>query len=631
MLSPATRKSGAAVFQAREEVDPLPGNFCGRWITVMPVNVVETIAQYLSMQDMDNLSRVSWKLESSLMTCGLSNIRHYLSLPKKQQRFYQQMATGNRQLIDLIRKKKLACGYSFPVQFSPAICIEFTHSLRQRLISSTAISLEPRGCIEAAHYDAHGFLFERLFMNKNFNRLGLDNPARCEITYWKTDINGFWSSDHRFRYSGEDVGYLRFDADLELTNDGRVYIQDEGRTAQVVGLSIADAPGRMTLNLPAKSIFKLSDDRKTLLYLQPENTTVYDLERDNHWHCTGRFTNVRDALFCPDGLYIALFRADDVCFLKRSRSGSWVSSGNVNYLKPENDSYTCSDKAVVFSPDGCHVLVKCTHKHRWYRQHLLLVPDLYVNAAIGSIDSDGQWFTQNVIRKTLLKTYYHHASKIAFTQDGKHIIVAGKTDFDAWRLSENGQWIESVKNCPVADNADLFENIDLNMQLSNGVMMMILGKQIIIWTVDSNGSWHRQMQVPSRSPFEAQISPDGKSLVCSDGSGKTMIWLRDPDNNWHQQAAEIPDLSLAKFNDQSYLLAVAAKMSSFNTDTIILLGLTPQQEWQEKCRLMIDGHIIKLGFSPCGRSMRVDYLEGNKIKTAFWHINPDGSQDNSPT
>ena len=628
MLTPATSKGGAAVFQAREEVDHQPGYFCGRWITLMPDNVLETIAQYLSMQDMDNLGRASWKLESSLMTCGLSNIRHYLSLPKNQQRFYQQMAAGNHQLIDQIRKEKLACGYRFPVQFSPAMCIAFTHSLRQRFISSTAISLEPRGCIEAKPYDNDGLIFERIFINKSFNRLGLDNIAQCEVTYWTADINGFWSSDRRFRYSRVYVDYLRFDADLELTNNGCVYIRDEGKNVQVVGLSVANSPARLTLNLSAKSVFKLSDDRKTLLYLQPGNATIYDLERDDHWHCTGHFTPVRDALFCPDGLYIALIRADDVCFLKRSRSGSWVSSGNVNYLKPESDSYTCSDKAVVFSPDGCHVLAKCTHKHRWYRQHLLLMPDLYVNAAIGSIDSDGQWFTQNVIRKTLPKTYYHHVSKIAFTQDGKHIIVAGKTDFDAWRLSENGQWVESVKNCRVADNPDLLENIDLNMQLSSGVMMMIVGKQIIIWTVDSNGSWHRQMQEPSCSPFEAQISPDEKSLVFPDDSGKTMIWLRDPDNNWHQQAAQIPDLSLAKFNDQSCLLAVAARMSSFNTDTIILLGLTPQQEWQGKCRLMVDGHIIALSFSPCGRSMRVDYRKGKKMKTAFWHINPDGSRDN---
>ena len=631
MLTPAIRKGDTAVFQAREEVDHQPGNFCGRWITVMPINVLETITQYLSMQDMDNLGRVCRKLESPLMTCGLSNIRRYLSLPKNQQRFYQQMATGNRQLIDLIRKKKLACGYSFPVQFSPAMCIEFTHSLRQRLISSTAISLEPRGCIEAEPYDNYGLIFERIFINNSFNRLGLDNIAQCEVTYWKADINGFWRSDRRFRYSRENIDYLRFDADLELTNSGRFYNRDEGKIVQVVGLSVADSPARLTLNLSGKSVFKLSDDRKTLLYLQPENATIYDLERDDQWHCTGRFTPVQDALFCPDGLYIALIRTDDVCFLKRSRSGSWVSSGNVNYLKPENDSYTCSDRAVVFSPDGCHVLAKCTHKHRWYSQRLLLVPDLYVNAAIGSIDSDGQWFTQHVIRKTLPKTHYHHVSKMAFTPDGKHIIVGGKTDFDAWRLSENGQWKESVKNCRVAENLDLFEDIDLYMQLSSGVMMTILGKQILIWTVDSDGSWHRQIQEPSHSSFQAQISPDGKSLVCPDGSGKTMIWLRDPDNNWHQQAVEIPDLSLAKFNDQSCLLTVAARMSSFDTGRVILLGLTPQQEWQEKCRLMVDGHIIALGFSPCGRSMRVDYRKRNTMKTDFWHINPDGSRDNSPT
>ena len=631
MLTPATHKSGAAVFQAREEVNHQPGNFCGRWITVMPDNVLETITQYLSMQDMDNLGRVCRKLQSSLLNCGLPIIRQYLSLPKNQQRFYLQMATGNRQLIDLIRKKKLSCGYRFPVQFSPAMCIAFTQSLRQRLISSTTISLEPRGCIEAASYDNRGFPFERRFMNKNVNRLGLDNSKQCEIAYWKADINGFWSSDHRFRYSREVVDYLRFDADLELNNcsDSGVDIRDEGKHVQVVELSLADSPARLSLNLPAESAFKLSEDGKTLLYLQPGIATIYDLERDNHWQCTGRFDTV-DTLFCPGGLYIALKRADKICFLKRSRSGSWVSSGSVNYVKSKNDNYVCSDKEVVFSPEGCHVLAKCTHKRPWYRQYL--APDLFVHAAIGSIDSDGQWFTQTVIRKTIPNASNHLLPKIAFTEDGKHLIVGGKMDFDAWRLSEDGQWIESVKNCCVADSPDIVrDDIDFDMQLSRegGVMMITLLGHIIIWTVDSNGLWQRQVQELCRYPFVAQISPDGKSLACPDGSGKTVIWLRDPGDNWHRQATEIPNLCLTRFNDQSCLLA--AKTLSINNDSIILLGLTPQQEWQVKCRLVVNGDIIELGFSPCGRSLLVENREGNKMKTAFWHINPDVSGDNSPT
>ena len=629
MLVPATLKSDTAVFQALEEVDDQRGNFHGWWITMLPNDALEAVTQYLSMQDMDNLGKVCRKLQSSLMTCGLPIIRHYLSLPKHQQRFYQQMATGNRQLIDQVRKK-LASGYIFPIQFSPAMCIPFTHSFRQRLISSTAISLEPRGCIEATSFDNHGFCFERKVLNKNFNRLILDNPKRCEITYWKADINGFWSSDHRFRYSKEDVPYLLFDPDLQLTDcsDTGDFIRDEGKSSQVVELSVADYLGRLSLDLSANNVFKLSDDRKTLLYLQSKNATIYDLEGDNHWHCKGRFATVQDALFCPDGLYIALVRADDVCFLKRSRSGSWISSGNINYVKPESDSYVHPFKAAVFSPDGCHILATCTHSRAGYEQRLPLAPDLLVNATIGSIDADGQWFTQNVIRKTIPKTFYHPLSKIGFTHDGKHIIVAGKTDFDAWRLSEDGQWIETVKNRCFADNPDRFVDINYDMQLSmdGGSMMINLMSHIVIWAVDSGGLWHRQMQKPSRYPYFAQLSPDGKSLVCSGNSGQTAIWLRDPFNNWHQQAAKIPHLSMARFNEQSCLLA--GKMLYFNMDTILLLGLTPRQIWQEKCRLIVDGEISELGFSPCGRTMQATYCEEYKQTTTFWQIEPDENGDN---
>ena len=632
MLTPTTQKSSTAIFQASEEGGDQPANFHGWWITKLPDYTLATITQYLSMQDVDNLGRVCRKLQSSLMTCGLPIIRHYLSMTKNQQRFYQQMATGNRQLIDQIRKKKIIPGEGFPVQFSPAMCVPFTRSLRQRLVSSTAISLEPRGCIEATPCNIHGCYFKHQVVNKNLNLLTQENPELSEITYWKADINGFWSSDHRFRYSREVVRYLQFEPDLQFTrcSDSNVFIWDEGEfelLAQQVKLSVADSPDRLSLSLSGHNTFKLSDDKKTLVHLKSQNAIIYSLENNNHWHCKGRFATVDDALFSPDGLYIALRRVDEVCFLKRTRSGSWISSGNINYVKRASDLDVWTDKTVLFSPDGCHVMAKSMHAQFEHG----LKSKLVVDATIGSIDSDGQWFTQNVISKPLPDTVFYRQSGTRFTLDGKHIIVAGKTDFDAWRLSEDGQWIETVKNRCYADNLDLFLYFEVNMQLSReGALMMIdLSNHIVIWAVDSDGLWYRQMQEPSAHTFLAQFSPDGKSLVCHDVSGQTAIWLRDPFNHWHRQTAEIPHLSMARFNDQSCLLA--GELYYPSRGIVLLLGLTPQQIWQEKGRLIVDGHILELSFSPCSRSMQVSYCKENKWMTTFWQIEPHGSGDNSPT
>ena len=630
MLVPATLKSDVASFQASEEGGDQPVNFCGWWITRLPDSTLATITQYLSMQDVDNLGRVCRKLQSSLMTCGLPFIRHYLSMTKKQQRFYQQMATGNRQLIDQVRKKKLIPGLGFPVQFSPAMCVPFTRSLRQRLVSSTAIALEPRGCIEATPCDIHGCYFKYQVVNKNHNLLTQENPELSEIMYWKADINGFWSRDHRFRYSQEVVHYLQFEPDLQFTrcSDRDVLIWDEGELGQLahqVKLSVADSPDRLLLYLSGCNTFKLSDDKKTLVHLKSQNAIIYSLENNNHWHCKGRFATVDDALFSPDGLYIALQRVDEVCFLKRTRSGSWISSGNINYVKRAGDLDARTDKTVLFSPDGCHVLAKSKHA-----QFEHLKPNLIVHATIGSIDSDGQWFTQNVISKLLPDACFYHLSDTRFTLDGKHIIVAGRTDFDVWRLSEDGQWIETVKNRCYADNPDPFVHVEVNMQLSRegGLMMIDLSNYVVIWAVDSDGLWYRQMQVPSAHTFLAQFSPDGKSLVCHDVSGQTTIWLRDPFNHWHRQASELPHLSVAKFNDQSCLLA--GELYYPSRGTVLLLGLTPQQMWQEKGRLIVDGHILELSFSPCSRSMQVTYCKKGKWITTFWQIEPHENGANSP-
>ena len=620
MLAPASPRRSTAIVDNCEEGTGQPVNFHGWWITLLPDNALATIAQYLSMQDLDNLGSVCTLLESSLTVCGLPEVRHYLSLSNSKKRFYRQMSTGNRQLTDRVRKKKqqLLPKYPFPVQFSPAMCIPFIHAHRRQLISSKAISLIPRGTVVATIFDYHGSYYESKILNKNHNRLILENRHRGELTYWKADINGFWSSDHQFRYNTEDVGYLEFDPDLQFSN-----CSDSGacpRGKQRVDLTVADLPGRLSLELSGISIFRLSDDRKTLVYLQPNNAVIYNLDNNHKWHCMGRFTAVHDVLFSPDGRHIVLKRTQQACFLRKTADGSWIRSGNINYVKAKNHAPVREvNQTVVFCPNSSYVLLKCKYLHYEPR----LGSHLVVNVTIGGTDSDGQWSTQNVINKIISAKMYYRLSNTRFTQDGKHLIVAGETGFDAWSLSKDGRWIETVKNHCHADRPDPSMRGDFLTQLSmDGASLMIdRSNYIMIWAADSDGLWSCQLQTPSALTFFAQISPDGNCLVCPDDSGQTAIWLRDPGNNWQRQSVQLPPLRMARFNYQSCLLA--GVMAESTEGAIVLLGLTPQQIWQEKCRLMIKSWISELSFSPCGRSMQVDSREGNKQTTAFWQIEPD--------
>ena len=620
MLAPASPGRSTAIVHNCQEGADQPVNFHGWWITLLPENALATIAQYLSMQDMDNLGSVCTSLDSSLTVCGLNDIRHYLSLSNSEQRFYQQISTGNRQLTDQVRRQKrqLFPKYPFSVQFSPAMCIPFIHARRWQLISSKAISLEPRGSVVATIFDYHGSYYESKILNRNHNRLIVENRHRGELTYWKADINGFWSSDHQFRYNTEDVGYLEFDPDLQFSN-----CSDSGacpRGKQRVDLTVAELPGRLSLDLSGISIFRLSDDRKTLVYLQPHNAVIYNLDNNDKWHCMGRFTAVRDVLFSPDGRHIVLKRAQQACFLRKTADGSWIRSGNINYVKAKNHAPVREvNQTVVFCPNSSYVLLKCKYLHYEPR----LGSHLVVNVTIGGTDSDGQWSTQNVINKIISAKMYYRLSNTRFTQDGKHLIVAGETGFDAWSLSKDGRWIETVKNHCHADRPDPSMRGDFLTQLSmDGASLMIdRSNYIMIWAADSDGLWSCQLQTPSALTFFAQISPDGNCLVCPDDSGQTAIWLRDPGNNWQRQSVQLPRLRMARFNYQSCLLA--GVMAESTEGAIVLLGLTPQQIWQEKCRLMIKSWISELSFSPCGRSMQVDSREGNKQTTAFWQIEPD--------
>ena len=619
MLAPASPRQSTAIVHNCAEGAGQPVNFHGWWITLLPDNALATIARYLSMQDMDNLGSVSTSLDSSLTVCGLPDIRHYLSLSNSEQHFYRQVSTGNRQLTDRVRKKKqLSPEYSFPVQFSPAMCIPFIHAHRRQLISSKAISLEPRGSVVTTIFDYHGAYYESRILNKNHNRLILENRHRGELTYWKADINGFWSSDHQFRYNTEDVDYLEFDPDIQFSNCSNSGNCPRGK--QRVDLTVADLPGRLSLNLSGLNIFRLSDDRKTLVYLQPHRAVIYNLDNNDKWQCMGRFTAVRDVLFSPDGRHIALKRAQQACFLRKTADGSWISSGSINYVKPENHTPAREvNQSVVFCPDSSHVLLKCKYLHH----EPGLGSRLIVNVTIGGTDSDGQWFTQNVINKIISAKICYKLSNTRFTQDGTHLIVAGETGFDAWSLSKDGQWRETARNRCYADGSapSLRGDFLTQMSMAGTSLMIDRSNYIMIWAVDSDGLWRCQLQAPSALQFCPQISPDGNCLVCPDKSGQTAIWLRDPCHNWQRQSVKLPSLRMARFNYQSCLLA--GVMTESTEGAIVLLGLTPQQIWQEKCRLMVKSWISELSFSPCGRSMQVDSREGNKQTTDFWQIEPD--------
>ena len=64
-------------------------------------------------------------------------------------------------------------------------------------------------------------------------------------------------------------------------------------------------------------------------------------------------------------------------------------------------------------------------------------------------------------------------------------------------------------------------------------------------------------------------------------------------------------------------------MALANTcDSLTLLGRTEKGEWQKKAEQRIGNFIVGLSFSPCGRSIRVDYEKRDDVTVSFWQIVP---------
>ena len=79
-----------------------------------------------------------------------------------------------------------------------------------------------------------------------------------------------------------------------------------------------------------------------------------------------------------------------------------------------------------------------------------------------------------------------------------------------------------------------------------------------------------------------------------------------------------------EFSPEGALAALA------NGCDLTLLGLTEERQWQEKGRQQFDGEVINVDFSPCSRSLRVDFQQGEGCVVSFWQIVPQELHSHPP-
>ena len=150
------------------------------------------------------------------------------------------------------------------------------------------------------------------------------------------------------------------------------------------------------------------------------------------------------------------------------------------------------------------------------------------------------------------------------------------------------------------------------------VFMVTSNRTAWIYAMDSSGVWNKQHEFSCAPNFSPKIGSDGNTAICLDHSAQQMaLWSRGRGDQWIEQ--KIPVLAMqARFSPDGSLVALSSGVQ------LIVFGLTEQSQWQKKSHRYFNSHIVKVRFSPCGRSIRVDFLREENVHITFWKINPKG-------
>ena len=146
--------------------------------------------------------------------------------------------------------------------------------------------------------------------------------------------------------------------------------------------------------------------------------------------------------------------------------------------------------------------------------------------------------------------------------------------------------------------------------------MVTSDKRAWIYAIDASGVWGKQHQFSCFSTLSPIISADGNTAICQrDETQQIDIWSRRHPDQWIKQEFVIP-ATRVKFSPDGSLVALVSDCD------LIFLGLTDEGLWQDKGRQTFDGRIVNFGFSPCGRSIRVDLPPEESGVISFWRIVP---------
>lgn len=594
-----------------------PVGFHGREIHQLSAEMLLDITRYLSMRDVLAFGQVCRDLRVKLVMCGvITDIWNYLSLPKHRKWTIHRLVTDNRPLLDHLRNNPAGYSKFFPIQHIPAIYTKYASHFREHTIRASSVDLVSIGCLDA--------FIELTFskLNRQHSCLIHDGDNDTKLYVWTNQKNGCWEKEHMIDYQSYSVAATEHGTGILIIGgelDGKSYLSilernERGEWNDTQKLYLKD----ISLSLESHDILQihLAENQQvmlcevTTLEFADAEVLMFDRDIDGQWRSVFRFQcpEIDDFQFrfTQDCQHIALFNGKLIVFVSKQDDRTWITTGEI---KSES---SFDKKNLEFSVDDHH-FVAWGDKRRGRRGQcglLEAINDFHV--LVASRNDQGQWV--EVLRLTRSSDSLTPPPHASFSPDGKHLFVCINNELVILSLHE-GQWVSTINVLEPWDG----RRCKIKTTMDPSVFMVTSNRMAWIYAMDSSGVWNKQHEFSCAPEFSPKISSDGNTAICLDHSAKQMaLWSRSHAGKWIEQ--NIPIFAIqVQFSPDGSLVALTSSRQ------LMVFGLTAQSRWQKKSHQYFHAHINKVRFSPCGRSIRVDYLRGDSVHITFWKVVPKGS------
>ena len=625
MITPFLQSSSSAL-------SPGPGSqgesedsvrFHGRSISQLPVEVLLVITHYLSMGEVLALGQVCRDLRSQLERCGvITDIWNYLSLPKNKQRFVRRLVTGNQLLIDHLRNNPVGYSKSFPIQHGPAIYTKYASYFREQTVRASSVTLVLSGCF--------GELSDRTLCQLNYQHHCLiqDDYDTEQLYVWTKQKDGSWKNEYM-------IGYQSFTIDSKEHGDGILIIggDEDGKGLLLIvernEWGIWNLTHKQYLNEISRSLeyhdivqVTLAGNQRVILCevanfeYDSGEIIIFGLDADGRWRTKYRCESGSDFYdfqfgFSQDCGHIALITGERIFIVSEQDDGAWIKTGEIDgaWIKTgEIKSESQFENNLEFSADDHH-FVSWSENKLIRRRDQLLRRDVHI--IVASLDDQGHWSEVLRINETCDSRIQLSSPHAKFSSDGKQLFVCIDNKLNILSLHD-GKWVSSTHLLGPFD--DSRRKIGTTMDPS--LFMVTSDKTAWIYAIDASGVWGKQHEFPCYPEFSPKISSSGDTVIClHDKACQIDLWSCRHTDQWIKQEFTIP-VSLVEFSPDGSLVALATG------DDLILLGRTEVSQWQEKGRQHFDGLVKDFGFSPCGRSIRIDFTKEESVVVTLWQIVP---------